>query len=374
MKTPKLILVGSILASWLAIGAAAQFGPATHIRDIRGDPVIGTDGAKVGAVRDLAVDLENGRIVAVIVDRGGFLGFGAKCFAVPPDDFTVDNSAKSLRMSSTAEKLKGGPQMDLSKWDDSVAQPRVEEVYQYYGMTPYFLVPEHPAKKAGKVVLEHLGKVQRAGDLLGMETINRQDEKLGKVDDMILDYAQGRIIEMTLATGSYLDKPGNLNPVPPQALHFDSARNMLVLDATRSELMVAPRFPEKEQPVIDRGQATAVYQTYHVLPYFLPIGATTTLTAPSGKTKVARLPEQGTSESDQDITAKIEKEIRDTEELSVDAKAAKVITTNGHVTLTGTADSPEEKRRMSEIVGRIVPPASIDNRLEIKSATASAGT
>jgi len=39
---------------------------------------------KLGKVKDLAVDLENGRIVEVIVARGGVMGLDKQFVAVPP--------------------------------------------------------------------------------------------------------------------------------------------------------------------------------------------------------------------------------------------------------------------------------------------------
>ena len=89
--------------------------------------------------------MENGRIVEVIVARGGFLGVDSKLVAVPPENFVVENGGEILRLDLPGERLDSAPMVDMSKWKDAMEQSRVAQAYQYYGATPYFLVEEHLA-------------------------------------------------------------------------------------------------------------------------------------------------------------------------------------------------------------------------------------
>jgi len=75
---------------------------------------------------------------------------------------------------------------------------------------------------------------------------------------------------------------------------------------------------------------------------------------------------QGNSKADIDTTAQIRKEILNLEDISVNAKNVKVITTEGRVTLRGPVDSAEEKRLIGEIASRIVTSERADNQLEVK--------
>ena len=52
--------------------------------------------------------------------------------------------------------------------------------------------------------------------------------------------------------------------------------------------------------------------------------------------------------------------------MSVDAKNAKIITKDGHVTLRGPVNSTEEKRLIGEIAERIAGARNVDNQLEAK--------
>ena len=70
-----------------------------------------TRDAKVGAVNDVLVD-KSGKITALIVGVGGFLGAGEKDVAVPFDAVRVttkDNNKWYLVMNATKDGLKASP-------------------------------------------------------------------------------------------------------------------------------------------------------------------------------------------------------------------------------------------------------------------------
>jgi len=66
-------------------------------------------GETIGKVKDLALDLQNARIVSVIVATGGFAGVDRKLVAVPPSLFTYDEPNKSLHTSIDQNQLKNAP-------------------------------------------------------------------------------------------------------------------------------------------------------------------------------------------------------------------------------------------------------------------------
>jgi sporulation protein YlmC with PRC-barrel domain len=373
MKTKALIILGSALVSCLAMDALGQFSQPVRAGEILGSTIKGSQDQKLGTVKDLAIDMENGRIVEVIVARGGFLGVDNKLAAVPPENFTVENEGKILRLNLAGEKLDGAPMVDISQWKNAMKQSCVEQAYQYYGATPYFLVEEHSARGANNPVILHLGEVERASRLIGIETINHQDQKIGKAENLMLDLPGGRVVEVIVNSSRFLGMRNELSALPPQALHFDADRGVLMLDTTKEALSNAPHFPSRAWPDLDREQATAVYQAYHVVPYFLPIGIDgSAQNVPAVNSKIQTPLEQGTSPADLEITAKIQKEILETDGLSVDARAVKIITINGYVTLRGTAATSDEKRRVGEIAARVVPAANVDNQLEVKETASAA--
>jgi osmotically-inducible protein OsmY len=79
--------------------------------------------------------------------------------------------------------------------------------------------------------------------------------------------------------------------------------------------------------------------------------------------------DQGSSQSDVEITTQIRKAIIAHKTMSVNAQNVKVITLNGKVTLRGPVNTSEEKRFIGEIVSRIVHPDKLDNQLDAKPST-----
>jgi len=151
-------IISAAAASVLAFSALAQDTPnpkidgpdSTHDRaihaqrpnringaakasDIIGRKVKNSQDEKLGKVEDLAVDLESGRIVQVILATGGFLGIADTLTAVPPEAFQCDRADKVLRLEADKEKLKAAPKFETSKWAEYSDSDHLSAVYRYYG-------------------------------------------------------------------------------------------------------------------------------------------------------------------------------------------------------------------------------------------------
>jgi len=75
-----------------------------------GTEVKTTGDEEVGSVSDLIID-ENGRVVAIVVGVGGFLGLGERDVAIGWDDVTKSGSSadQHLRIDATREELSAAP-------------------------------------------------------------------------------------------------------------------------------------------------------------------------------------------------------------------------------------------------------------------------
>ena len=221
---------------------------------------------------------------------------------------------------------------------------------------------------------EQIQGVAKASELIGMTVKNRQDETLGKVTDLALDVESGRIVALIVSSGGFLGFGNELSAVPPTALRFNPDRDTLQLDATKEMLSNAPHFEADQWP--DFGQpeyAGGVYRAFQVEPYF-----TTNVTTKADNTArnvrdrndATLTPfDQGNSKTDVATTAQIRKEIVADDNMSLNARNVKIITTDGRVTLRGPVDSAEEKRIIGEIADRVVRAENVDNQLEVKLAT-----
>ncbi len=158
MKQKLQMIIGASAATFLAFSALAQDTTNTHAsnelpgvnqRDgpkavteatgIIGMSVKNSQNDKLGTVVDLAVDAKSGRIVEVILSRGGFLGFDITYTAVPPEALHQEAGLKVLRMDASVAKFKAAPSFDSASWNLSTQSSRVTELYAYYGLQPDFV-------------------------------------------------------------------------------------------------------------------------------------------------------------------------------------------------------------------------------------------
>ncbi len=83
-----------------------RLNDAAKASDLIGTTVKNNQNEKLGKVEDLAVDVESGRIVQVILGTGGFIGIGDTLTALPPGVLRYDAANKILHLNTDKEILK----------------------------------------------------------------------------------------------------------------------------------------------------------------------------------------------------------------------------------------------------------------------------
>lgn len=116
---------------------------------------------------------------------------------------------------------------------------------------------------------DRLNGVVKASDFIGLEVQNYQNEKLGKVDDLSLDVASGRVVSVIISGSGLTDQGSKLVAVPASALHHDAANQVLHLDASQEKFAASPRlsyanWDESTQP----NRIGDTYAYYGTQPYF----------------------------------------------------------------------------------------------------------
>ena len=77
-----------------------RLNSAAKASDVLGMTVKNYQDEKLGKVEDLAVDVESGRIVQVIISSGGLAGVGDRLTAVPPSALHHDVANKVLHLDA----------------------------------------------------------------------------------------------------------------------------------------------------------------------------------------------------------------------------------------------------------------------------------
>ena len=299
MKRKLQIIISASAASVLAFSALAQDQPnptrdgpdytrdrmphaqrpdrlndAAKASDLIGMTVKNYQNEKLGKVEDLAVDVESGRVVQVILSTGGFLGIGDTLTAVPPGALHHDVANKVLHLDADMAKLKAAPKFEMSKWAECCDSEHLSGVYRHYGQEPAFtfiqsgdaVLDASPntlstpkadgtldkdrisSKRQWMIPVSRLSQLQKASKLMGTPVNNLQDEKLGKVENLLVDLPAGRIVAVIVSSGGFLGMGDELSAVPPTALRFTADRDTLQLDASKEMLASAPHFKANQWP------------------------------------------------------------------------------------------------------------------------------
>jgi hyperosmotically inducible protein len=348
---------------------AERLGYAEKVSDLIGIEIENYEGEKLGKVDDLAVDLETGRIVEVVLSTGGFFGLAVMMVPVPPGALHHAVADKIIHLKSDKEKLKAAPRFGMSNWADLGQSNQVAEIYRYHGQEPYFTTIYQPT--LGPDPTARLGHVQRATKLMGVAVKNVQGETLGKVEQLMVDLPAGRVVSVILSSGEFLELGGELSAVPPAAFQFNSEHEYLRLDVSKKALSNAPHFKASEWPDLgDPTYAGGIYRAYRVEPYFI---TNVTVSADNTARNVRDYDDrtltpldQGDSVADVDTTARIRKGIIAGKDMSDNARNVKIITNQGQVTLRGPVNTAEEKRLIGDIAINIALVENVDNQLEVK--------
>jgi len=86
---------------------------------------------------------------------------------------------------------------------------------------------------------------EAADDIRGAKVYGRDDEKLGKIDDVVFDHTSGAIRYVVIDTGGWLSSKKFL--VPPDGLHFSPKhKDDLEVNLTKQQIEGFPEFKESD--------------------------------------------------------------------------------------------------------------------------------
>lgn len=99
---------------------------------LSGDDVYDPRGEKLGSIKELMLDIENGKVCYAVLSFGGFLSLGEKLFAVPWSALKVDTENKRFIMDTTEERMKNAPGFDSDNWPNMADTSWEKSIYSYY--------------------------------------------------------------------------------------------------------------------------------------------------------------------------------------------------------------------------------------------------
>lgn len=291
-----LIAFAAVLAAGLGPECAAYGGDSsvkktageTVLRayDVMGMNVRNPQGEKLGDIKDLMIDLgQDASVRYAALDFGGFLGIGDKLFAVPWDAMKLRHDAKNdnrafLELNATKESLKNAPGFDKNHWPNFADEKWAAGVRKHYRVHTDRANVEVDVNRRGANATGNNGAdvnvdvnrkgprtadnpsasadrtdgalLRRASQVEGIEVKNEADQKIGKVEDLVIDVDSGHVRYVALSFGGFLGVGDKLFAVPWDAVMFQhdakDKQDCLIFDVSKDTLSKAQGFDKDHWP------------------------------------------------------------------------------------------------------------------------------
>lgn len=133
----------------------------SYISDIIGKPVQNSLGQEYGEVSDVIISATHRRAVAIVVEKGGFLGLGADHFILPWQKVQVNPNTNRVLVEADRKTVEDAPLVDLDKIKGEDFET-MSIIFNYYGVDEFWkqAAPEeeplHQNYKSGQDVGERL--------------------------------------------------------------------------------------------------------------------------------------------------------------------------------------------------------------------------
>jgi sporulation protein YlmC with PRC-barrel domain len=192
----------------------------------------------------------------------------------------------------------------------------------------------------------------RASQMMGTNVKNAENETIGEVKDLIVDFREGEILGVVISSGGFLGIGDNLSTVPVAALRYDVDAKAFKTQLTKSQLQRAPRHDNLNWP--DYGDPANIS------------GIRTYRDSIDGlENKRSMRDGDSGSKEDVNMTRLIRSEINDSN-LSMSAKNIMIVTHNGEVTLRGVVKDREEHQEILRIARGHAGDSEIKDELKVE--------
>ena len=98
----------------------------------------------------------------------------------------------------------------------------------------------------------------------GTSVYNSNGDKLGSIDDLMIDKYSGHVRYAVLEFGGFLGMGTDRYPLPWSMLKYDTAFDGYVVPVEKSQLEKAPRYSQTESPEYSDDYGRKVYDYYGV--------------------------------------------------------------------------------------------------------------
>jgi sporulation protein YlmC with PRC-barrel domain len=98
----------------------------------------------------------------------------------------------------------------------------------------------------------------------GTKVYNAAGDKLGSIDDLMIDKRSGLVKYAVLEFGGFLGMGTDRYPIPWNLLKYDTDKDGYVVPIDKSQLEKAPKYPQNDVPAYTDDYGRRVYDYYGV--------------------------------------------------------------------------------------------------------------
>jgi sporulation protein YlmC with PRC-barrel domain len=251
----------------------------TSAARLLGHDIRSRDGRNAGRLDSLVLDFPLGRVTYGLIASGGDLAIGYDRIVVPFEYFRspAGNEQAKLTVNLNFSQIQNGRRINEDQLARLADQDEMNRIYgSYGGVAPGgVLIPpsdKHPYRYVlvGPKQLTMLGGPGQAlaKDVRDSEVQDSRGDKIGEIDQIMIDPATGRIPYLLLASNGSLGN-GRWLPVPTQAMMWSAARNAFVLADNNVEPIAMPALHKTRLPAdVQRSRLQALYERFNLKPYW----------------------------------------------------------------------------------------------------------
>ena len=96
----------------------------------------------------------------------------------------------------------------------------------------------------------------------GTNVYNLHGDKLGSIDDLVIDKRSGQVRYAALEFGGFLGVGTDRYPLPWNMLKYDTDKDGYVVNIDKTQLEKSPRYAEDEAPTYSDEYGRKVYDYY----------------------------------------------------------------------------------------------------------------
>jgi len=283
MKRVTTAIVAGSVAAVLLVPASSRSQPHhqrlpseiqnAQLRNLIGITVENADGEKLGKIKNLAIDLQSGQAKYALISSGGIIGVGTHLRIVPAAVISTATAKKEIAsLDISKSRWAKAPLFKKSDLTALNEPPRADLIAKFYAHSIHADSPGPHNYSSGDrqtdKVATRTGDSMRAAktsapfqlatDIVGKDVVNRQEQSLGAVSDLLLDLTGQKPAFAVISITRALKRDQSF-AVPLRSL-TSGARDKLVLDANHKMFEESQPFDQKAWQSASASNAGVIYR------------------------------------------------------------------------------------------------------------------